>query len=162
MAEARVIWNNALGMHINIVTSPADANIRAFGEDRVIIQEHLRRADPFDAGAVGITSYRLFGNLQRVDSIHAGGRYRTVNSFVGRGDTAVELFVFSDITQNREARARAAALHELGHALGFLEESPHREDVMFHTENQRDPNMVLTRQEIEHLAQIYRIRYRWQ
>ena len=154
MGEARADWSSALGVTFNTVNNRYNANIRVYGGDRILIQEHLRHAQPFTGAGIFIPPQEEYA-IEIFDTIHAGGSNRTVARFAGRGTSANIIAVFPETNENL---IRMITIHELGHALGYYGHSPNSNDVMYReTPFFGGPNTQLNPAEIEHLRQIYRI-----
>jgi len=167
MNTARNAWQNALGITFDGETSLASANIRAYGGHREEIRNHLGREVPFDFfnSRYGST-FPLPGVIDgHVGTIQAGGITRHVNRLNGTGTRGMIMAVFSDsggLTSIGDSRnidfATMTAMHELGHALGYMGHSPNSNDVMRGNipVTMRNPNETLNPAEREHLRQVYR------
>jgi len=161
MTTARNAWSSALGITINNATDAATANIRAYGGHRDEIQDHLRRTAPFtDRYGTTLLYAPIDGGV--VGTIQAGGVSRNVFRLRGTGSNANIIAVFSDsgswlTFDSRNINfATMAAMHELGHALGYFGHSPNSNDVMRgNIPLLATPNETLNPAEIEHLRQIY-------
>ncbi|MCL2362857.1 MAG: hypothetical protein FWC73_13715, partial [Defluviitaleaceae bacterium] len=165
MATARTAWSNALGISFTPVGNMYSANIRAYGGRRTSVQDRVgERNGPYlpidhrygvhlnQTGSGGIAEGR----------VRAGGVERSVFRLTGSGTSAEIIAVFSDsgswlTTDARNINfATMTAIHELGHALGYMGHSPNANDVMRGAPPMLSPNETLRPAEIEHLRQIYR------
>jgi len=167
MGTARNAWANALDIEFNIITNVDTAvNIRAYGGCRHLIQERVEDRDtPFcpnnDRHGVALMRAAIDGGA--VGTIQTGGVTRNVFRF--RDDDpapAMIIAVFSNSGRWNTFDSRninfatMAAMHELGHALGYFGHSPNSNDVMVgDTSWLLTPNVTLNPAEIEHLRQIY-------
>jgi len=170
MNTARSTWMNVLDVRIVETNVTASANIRVFGGNRHEVIERVRRTEPFDVddfryGFADVAA-SIRGAGTRVDTIQAGGAARGVFRMSGIGaETALEIGVFTDSGRPNTFDpfniifAEMAAIHELGHALGYFGHSPNPNDVMLGNIGRRPvPHVILRPAEIEHLRQAYRYR----
>jgi len=167
MDIARNAWVNALGITFRDATEET-ANIRAYGGHRGEIQRHLDRDTPFNPNTQRFGVAFEDGVVDpingRVGTIQAGGVTRNVFRFSGTGSRAMIMAVFTDngvpgtYDQRNIDFATMTAMHELGHALGYIGHSPNSSDVMLGVipRTMRNPNERLNPAEVEHLRQIYR------
>jgi len=172
MATARTAWRNALGTSSQIsfvnTNNVANANIRAYGGCREAIRDHLGREVDFcpDDERYGVAITAPVGGMN-YGTIRAGGITRNVFRWrAGTGGDVSILAVFSNSGSNltRDQRninaATMTAIHELGHALGYLGHSPNSNDVMVGSlQWGQSPNVNLRPAEVEHLRQIYQRRF---
>jgi len=149
MTTARDAWGIQLGITFSDVNDSTDANIRAYGGSRIDFLQAVRI--PFDFSVAGV-AFVFESGVEEVDTIQAGGITRTVERFIGIGDNANIIAVFS----GNNNFATMTAIHELGHALGYFGHSPNSNDVMRATAPLFFPNETLNPAELEHLRQIYR------
>ncbi|MCL2854463.1 MAG: RICIN domain-containing protein, partial [Defluviitaleaceae bacterium] len=162
MQYARRVWGDALGITFNSAPSTSagrqTANISVYGGTRNDIQRRTGLSYYYFEN-----DYRGFARLPRttdpggvrVGAIQASGIMRNVYRFYGVGDEAVIVAIFPGSAFDSDAMFRSTAIHELGHALGYLGHSPNRNDVM-RDDTGFSPNTNLNPAEIEHLRQIYR------
>jgi len=171
MASARTTWSNALGVSFIPVTGTA--HIRAYGGCRVQIAELIPGVNFFDPareryGAMVGPIRRDGGGVVAIGQVEAGGAMRNVfrlNDFFEGGVARMAVFTGINATRQNASNTRninfatMAAIHELGHALGYFAHSPNPNDVMTgRIPSLSSPNVTLSPAEIEHLRQIYRRR----
>ena|GEM_PF-4564728 len=126
-----------------------NAHIRAYGGTRF----EIWRETGWDVVNPTLLGIADFGSRVFVGTIHAGGADRRIYRFVGTGSRSNIMAVFSG---NNE-RATMAAIHELGHALGYWAHSPTPDNTMYRGTTSSNNHNELRPAEIEHLRQIYRM-----
>ncbi|MCL2361484.1 MAG: hypothetical protein FWC73_06705 [Defluviitaleaceae bacterium] len=167
MNRAQNIWSRDLGVTFNPVADLNVANIRALGGDRYEIAREINRGTDFSPTAQRYGFFRIHPMVEEgnAGTLRAGGVNRNVRRLLNVGDNAVEIAVFSnsgswDTRNYRNVRfATMAAIHELGHALGYFGHSPGSNDIMRgNIQFLSSPSEILRPAELEHLRQAYRFR----
>jgi len=163
VSAARNTWEAALGITslFDNATSAANANVRVYWGTPEQFQDeaNLTRPPTDRYGATVITPVRqgFTDGRAREGTIHAGGATRNVYRLFGTGDMAMIVGIWSDHGSRGRNLAPFTAMHELGHALGYIGHSPNSRDVMrAEVERWQNPDPILRPAEIEHLRQIYR------
>jgi len=158
MDIARNAWMDVLDITFNDVSYSENANIRAYGGTRAAVQTAMQWPFSFNQ-QFGVAIAPLAGQgRESVGTIQAGGATRPVYRLYGTGGDAFLIGVFThNMTGHSERNiefATMTAIHELGHALGYIGHSPNSNDVMTGSPSST-PNVTLNPAEIHHLRQIY-------
>ena len=159
MSVARSTWRDALDVAFVNTINTENSHIMAYGGRRHDIIRHINW--PFVPEHTLGTTFPPRAGEHAVQSgtIYAGGADRTVMKFIGTGTLGTRIAVYTDNSQSQQndiGLATFAAIHELGHALGYFGHSTSSGDLMYRFPS-FFPREELRSAEREHLRQIYRM-----
>lgn len=158
--EAINTWQEALFVDIDIVSTPANAQIRMHGGDR----ERFERREERDFHGRHGVAFLNDEHMPVVGTVFVNGFNREIRRMVVPTDVLIfSVYSGNNWTTTEQNRIRATAIHELGHTMGWFGHSipivgnmsdvmwaSVRDDIVVHGNR-----IILQENEATHLLQIY-------
>lgn len=147
--SAITLWNNALPVQIALASQKSQADILIDIDTSENLNNYLQNNNYNTV----FTSSTLGKTLVEYNNENSYFTYNTQKKTVAIL-TKSKILIASDHVTNSSSQLWTA-LHELGHALGYLGHSRYDSDIMYYSYSSSNPIETLNTRDITHLARVY-------